>query len=118
MPLQSVILQAEAAAQKAYSYLSGRKVHTAAVTSTVHDALCIRCQRCVSICPYGARSYNEADKCIDIDAAACQACGMCAVECQNNAAEVKGWNDKQLMAVIDAKLMDSTLAGLRIGESA
>ncbi len=107
MPLRSVILQAEAAAQKAYTYLSGREVHTAAVTSTVKDALCIRCQRCVNICPYGARSYNEADKCIDIDAAACQACGMCAVECQNNAAEVRGWSDKQLMAVIDAKVMDS-----------
>ena len=116
--LKSVILQAEAAAQKAYTYLSGREVHTAAVTSTVKDALCIRCQRCVNICPYGARSYNEADKCIEIDAAACQACGMCAVECQNNAAEVRGWSDKQLMAVIDAKLMDSPLAGLRDGKSA
>jgi heterodisulfide reductase subunit A len=110
MPLKSVLLQAEAAAQKAYTYLSGREVHTAAVTSMVKDALCVRCQRCVNICPYGARSYNEADKCIDIDAAACQACGMCAVECQNNAAEVKGWSDKQLMAAIDAKLMDSLLS--------
>jgi heterodisulfide reductase subunit A len=109
MPLKSVILQAEAAAQKAYTYLSGREVHTAAVTSTVKDALCVRCQRCVNICPYGARSYNEADKCVDIDAAACQACGMCAAECQNNAAEVRGWSDKQLMAAIDAKLMDSQL---------
>jgi heterodisulfide reductase subunit A len=106
MPLKSVIMQAEAAAQKAYTYLSGREVHSASVTSVVKDALCIRCQRCVNICPYGARSYNEVDKCIDIDAGACQACGMCAAECQNNAAEVRGWSDKQLMAVIDAKLMD------------
>ncbi len=110
MPLRSVLLQAEAAAQKAYTYLSGREVHTAAVISLVKDALCIRCQRCVNICPYGARSYNEAEKCIEVDAAACQACGMCAVECQNNAAEVRGWSDKQLMAAIDAKLMDSLLS--------
>ena len=109
MPLKSVLLQAEAAAQKAYTYLSGREVHTAAVTSVVKDALCVRCQRCVNICPYGARSYNEADKRIDIDAAACQACGLCAAECQNNAAEVRGWSDKQLLAAIDAKLMDSQL---------
>lgn len=110
MPLKSVLLQAEAAAQKAYTYLSGREVHTAAVISMVKDALCVRCRRCVPICPYGARSYNEADRCIDIDAAACQACGMCAVECQNNAAEVKGWSDKQLMAAIDVKLMDNLLS--------
>lgn len=110
MPLKSVLMQAEAAAQKAYAYLSGREVHSAAVTSMVKDALCIRCQRCVNICPYEARSYNEVDRCINIDAAACQACGMCAVECQNNAAEVRGWSDKQLMAVIDAKLMDDLLS--------
>ena len=110
MPLKSVLLQAEAAAQKAYTYLSGREVHTAAVTSMVKDALCVRCQRCVNICPYGARSYNEAERCIEVDAAACQACGMCAVECQNNAAEVRGWSDKQLLATIDAKLMDSLLS--------
>jgi heterodisulfide reductase subunit A len=108
MPLKSVLLQAEAAAQKAYTYLSGREVHTAAVTSLVKDALCVRCRRCVNICPYGARSYNEADRCIEIDAAACQACGMCAVECQNNAAEVKGWSDRQLLAAIDAKLSPSS----------
>ena len=107
MPLKSVIMQAEAAAQKAYAYLSGREVHSAAVTSRVKDALCIRCERCVNICPYGARSYNAVDRCINIDAAACQACGMCAVECQNNAAEVMGWSDKQLMAAIDAGVMDN-----------
>jgi heterodisulfide reductase subunit A2 len=117
MPLRSVLLQAEAAAQKAYTYLSGREVHTAAVTSIVKDALCVRCQRCVNICPYEARSYNEAEKCIEIDAAACQACGMCAVECQNNAAEVRGWSDKQLMAAIDVKLMDSTLSALEMAKA-
>jgi len=49
------------------------------------------------------------ENCINVDAAACQACGMCAVECQNNAAEVTGWSDKQLMAAIDSKLMDDLL---------
>jgi len=109
MPLKSVIMQAEAAAQKAFVYLSGREVHTAGIISTVKDALCIRCQRCIAVCPYGARSYDDSEKCIRVDAAACQACGACAVECQNNAAEVTGWTDKQLMSVIDAKLMDDLL---------
>jgi heterodisulfide reductase subunit A2 len=109
MPLKSVIMQAEAAAQKAYAYLSGREVHTAGVISKVKDALCIRCQRCVTICPFNARSYDEAEKRINVDPAACQACGLCAVECQNNAAEVTGWSDKQLMAALDATLMDDLL---------
>ena len=34
---------------------------------------------------------------------------MCAAVYQNNAAEVEGWNDKRLMAVIDVKVMDDLL---------
>jgi heterodisulfide reductase subunit A len=106
MPLPDVIMQAEAAAQKAYGYLSGGEIHTARITSTVKDSLCIRCQRCVVVCPYDARSYNEVEKRIDVDPAGCQGCGMCAVACRNNAAEVSGWSDRQMLAVIDAKLSE------------
>ena len=106
MPLPDVIMQAEAAAQKAYSYLSGGELQTARVTSTVKDALCIRCKRCVSVCPFEARSYYEMENRIDVDPAACQGCGMCAVACRNNAAEVSGWSDRQIMSVIDSKLGD------------
>jgi len=108
MPLPDVIMQAEAAAQKTYTYLSGGELQTARVTSTVKDALCIRCKRCVSVCPFEARSYNEMENRIDVDAAACQGCGMCAVACRNNAAEVSGWSDRQLMSVIDSRLGEDT----------
>lgn len=104
MTLKDAILQAEAAAQKTYAYLSGRKIHTAHVISRVHDAICVRCQRCVDICPYGARSYDKVLDRIVVDGATCQACGMCGVACQNNAAEIMGFSDKQIMAVIDARL--------------
>jgi heterodisulfide reductase subunit A len=106
MPLPDVIMQAEAAAQKAYTYLSGGELQTARITSTVKDALCIRCRRCVTVCPFEARSYNVQENRIDVDPAGCQGCGMCAVACRNNAAEVSGWSDRQLMSVIDAKLSD------------
>lgn len=106
VPLPDVLMQAEAAAQRAYSYLSAQELLTARVISTVRDSLCIRCQRCVVVCPYDARSYNAIEHRIIVDAAACQGCGMCAVACRNNAAEVPGWSDQQTMAVIDQKLMD------------
>lgn len=106
MPLPDVIMQSEAAAQKAFTYLSGGEIQTARITSTVRDALCVRCQRCVTVCPFEARSYNSQEDRIEVDAAACQACGMCSVACRNNAAEVPGWSDKQIMSVIDEKLSD------------
>ena len=103
-PLPDVIMQAEAAAQKTYSYLNQGKLTTARITSKVKDAICIRCQLCVSICPFTARSYNEMEHRIEVDSAACQGCGMCAVACRNSAAEVSGWNDRQMLSMIDTKL--------------
>jgi heterodisulfide reductase subunit A2 len=106
MTLKDTILQAEAAAQKMYNYLSGRKILTAHEISKVHDALCARCRRCIGVCPYGARSFDEALDKIVVDSAACQACGMCSVACPNNAAEITGWSNKQILAIIDAKLSE------------
>jgi heterodisulfide reductase subunit A len=114
LPLSETVMQAEAAAQKAYAHLSRREIHTARVVSKVHDALCARCQVCVEICPYDARTFDALENCIIVDSAACQACGLCAVACPNKAAEVPGWSEKQTMAVIDAQLRgaySSTAAG-------
>ena len=106
MTLKESIVQAEAAAQKSYAYLSGREVHIAREISIVHDSLCARCKKCIDVCAYQARSFDPKENCIVVDSAACQACGMCAVTCRNNAAEVLGWSDKQIMASIDAQLTD------------
>ncbi|MBT3221631.1 MAG: 4Fe-4S binding protein, partial [Proteobacteria bacterium] len=103
-PINEAFVQAEAAAHKAYSYLSRAEIHTPRVVAKVHDALCSRCQLCIDACPFEARTFDDMNNCIVIEGAACQACGACAVVCRNNAAEVLGWNEKQTMAIIDAKL--------------
>ncbi len=105
-PIDEVIVQAEAAAQRAYTYLSRHHVTIARVVSRIHDALCARCQACVEVCPYNARAFDPDASCIVVDTAACQGCGMCAVACPNSAAEVMGINEKQTMALIDATLLE------------
>ncbi len=106
LPLKDCLMQARAAAQKTYSFLQGKELQTARNVSTVRDALCVRCKICVRVCPYDAREYDEVEHRIKVDSAACQACGMCTVGCRNNAAQVPGWSDKQIMAMVDQKLMD------------
>jgi heterodisulfide reductase subunit A len=103
-PVNEAMMQAEAAAHRTYSYLAHAKLDTPRVVSRVHDALCTRCQLCIEVCPFEARWLDETENRIVVDPAACQACGACAVACRNNATEVLGWSDKQVMAVIDAKL--------------
>lgn len=106
LPLKDCLMQASAAAQKAYSFLQAKELQTARNVSTVKDALCTRCKICVKACPFEARKYDEVEQVIRVDSAACQACGICAVGCRNNAAQVPGWSDKQLMGMVDQKLMD------------
>jgi heterodisulfide reductase subunit A len=106
MTLREAIMQAEAAVQKSSFFLTGQEIPLAREVSTVHDAHCVRCKRCIAVCPYGARSFDTENDRIIVDSATCQACGMCAVTCRNSAAEVRGWSDKQMLAMIDAQLMD------------
>lgn len=105
-PLKDVIMQAEAAAQKTYSFLQGKELKTSRTVAKTRDALCVRCKLCVGVCPYNARRYDAQQHRVMVDAAACQGCGMCSVSCRNNAAQIAGWNDKQLMAMVDQKIMD------------
>ncbi|RJP14029.1 MAG: CoB--CoM heterodisulfide reductase iron-sulfur subunit A family protein [Candidatus Abyssobacteria bacterium SURF_5] len=116
LPLNESLMQAEAAAQKAYAHISRRTIQTARAVSKVHDAICARCQICVEICPYNARAFDPEQNCIVVDSAACQACGLCAVACPNKAAEVQGWSEKQTLAIIDAKLRSTGHSRRRAGK--
>ena len=107
-PIVEVVAQAEAAAQRAFTYLSRKSLTTARVVARVHDAMCSRCMACVDICPYDARHYDDVEDRIVVDEAACQACGMCAAVCPNSASEVPGASgEKQTMAVLDVSLQDT-----------
>jgi len=106
-PINEVIVQAEAAAQRAFTYLSQRRITTARRVARVHDSLCSRCQTCVDVCPYEAREFDAVENRIVIDTVACQGCGMCSVACPNGAAEVMGLSERQTMAVIDAALCEA-----------
>jgi heterodisulfide reductase subunit A len=105
-PIGEALVQAEAAAHKACAFLAKKEVETARVVSRVHDAICARCQVCIGICPFEARRLDPFKNRIVVDPAACQACGLCAAACPNGAAEVLGFNDRQNLAVIDARLAE------------
>jgi heterodisulfide reductase subunit A len=103
-PIAEAIAQAEAAAQRAFTYLSRKRLTTARVVSVTHHAICSRCQTCIEVCPFEARFFDPLEDRIVVDQAACQGCGMCAAACPNGAAEVMGMNPRQALAVIEASL--------------
>jgi heterodisulfide reductase subunit A len=105
-PINEVIVQADAAAQRVFTFLSQRHLSTARKVARVRDSLCSRCQICIDVCPYDAREFEPVDNRIAIDVVACHGCGMCAAACPNGAAEVMGLTERQTMASIDAALCE------------
>lgn len=47
-------------------------------------ASCSHCGRCESVCPYGARSFDEAGEAV-VDEDACHRCGLCVTTCSQHA---------------------------------
>lgn len=98
------IAMAQAAAQRALAMLNRDCIPVANMVAEVRHTLCSLCERCVSACPYDARWRNEEEDRIEVDELACQGCGACAAVCPNSASVLRGYNDRQVLAMLDAAL--------------
>ncbi|MBU1230560.1 MAG: FAD-dependent oxidoreductase [Proteobacteria bacterium] len=112
--MRDSLLSAKAAAQRVVRILNETHLSCGNVVAEVRHTLCSRCGRCISACPYGARSLNlDRDK-IVVDELLCQGCGSCIAACPNSATVLRGFHDEQVMAVIDAALAVQPSAAARL----
>jgi len=66
----------------------------------VNQAKCSACGVCVEICPFGAPGFSDRGF-SQINQALCKGCGLCVASCRSGAIELKGFEDKQIFAMID-----------------
>jgi len=71
------------------------------VVSEVNERWCVGCEACIIACPYDARVLDADKKVVKVVDALCQGCGVCAMVCPSGAAKLKGYKEKQVMAMID-----------------
>ena len=95
------IAQALAAASRATCLLSKGKVSVSGAVAQTMPEQCSGCGTCVSVCPYSAPSLNEKHK-SEINPALCKGCGLCAASCRSGSIRLNGFNDAQILAMIDA----------------
>ncbi|MFC1580506.1 CoB--CoM heterodisulfide reductase iron-sulfur subunit A family protein, partial [Thermodesulfobacteriota bacterium] len=57
--ITETIATAEAAAQRALRILNSERLATGNIVAQVRHSLCSLCERCITACPYGARSHDE-----------------------------------------------------------
>jgi len=85
--------------------IPGKKLHPEVKVSEVIESLCTGCQTCVTVCSYGATSYDEDKGVSVVNEAICRGCGNCVGSCPSGAIRSKHFTEKQLhQEVIEALL--------------
>ncbi|KJS31384.1 MAG: heterodisulfide reductase [Desulfatitalea sp. BRH_c12] len=104
-PIDEAIAQAQAAASAATVLLSRKTILTSGTTAQVDPRLCAGCGVCVALCPYNAPALKGdgpfAGK-AEVNPALCKGCGLCVASCRSGALRLLGFDDAQIMAMIEA----------------
>ncbi|KAB1443212.1 FAD-dependent oxidoreductase [Pseudodesulfovibrio senegalensis] len=102
--MNETVASAKAAAQRALGILTRKALTCSNTVAGVRESLCSLCGKCITACPYDARSLDITKDRIIVDELLCQGCGACAAACPNSASYLRGFTDNQIMSVIDAAL--------------
>ncbi|OQX26983.1 MAG: heterodisulfide reductase [Desulfobacteraceae bacterium IS3] len=101
------VAQGKAAASRAITLLARKKIFTSGEVASVNPMVCSSCGVCVSLCPYSAPSFIAADARFfagkaQINPALCKGCGLCVASCRSGAIGLKGFDNDQIFAMIEA----------------
>jgi len=94
------IVQAKAAAVRVLAVLGNKKLTHQAVYAEVNPGKCIACLTCVRVCPFGVPFINE-EGVAEIVPLECRACGVCVSSCPNDAIDLKGFTDNDVIPQIE-----------------
>jgi heterodisulfide reductase subunit A len=106
MDIPDTVSQASGAAAKALSLAARGKVEVPPTISWIDPDICIGCQVCIGLCPYGAIEFNERLGISEVNPAVCKGCGSCAAFCPSDAARMQHFKSRQIFAEIDG-IMDT-----------
>ncbi|MFC1992695.1 FAD-dependent oxidoreductase [Chloroflexota bacterium] len=95
------IAQARGAVSRAVTVLSRPHLLVGGVVSVVNPDRCVACLTCVRSCPFNVPKING-DGVAEIEAAACQGCGICTGVCPRKAITLQHYSDEQIISKITA----------------
>ena len=104
------VAQASGAAARAMRMMNRGEYELSPIKAFVHKELCDGCGECVSRCPVNAIKISGGIA--EINPAVCKGCGLCISSCPRDALDLKVYTNDEIMAQIEAALLDK-----RPGES-
>jgi heterodisulfide reductase subunit A len=100
--IEESIAQAAAAAARAESVLSKKKIVTEGVVATIDPDACSGCGLCVSLCPFEAIGQDEESRIASVNSSLCKGCGTCTAACTAGASRLQGFRSDQIFEQIEA----------------
>ncbi len=101
--IKEAISQAYGAAGRVVTLLSKDTVTASGSVCEVKENDCISCGACISVCTYGAISFNDKNK-ATVNSVLCKGDGLCNVVCPTSAISLKHYTDEELLNQIDAAI--------------
>ena len=92
--------QAGAAASRAALVLSRGSIEAGGTVCVIDSSKCSGCGTCVALCPFKAIEIDEAEGKAVVNEALCKGCGLCASSCRCGAADILGFTDREIYAMI------------------
>ena len=102
--ISEAIVQANAAAARAVTFLSKDQIKLSAIKAQVDPDHCVKCLTCVRSCPFEVPRFNVEQGEIQIDPALCQGCGVCACVCPRQTIKLNNYEDNQITCEIETLL--------------
>jgi heterodisulfide reductase subunit A len=103
-PIDESVAQAQAAASRAVTLLARERVKVSGMVAYVNPVACSSCGVCVEVCPYSAPSFVAegpfAGK-AEVNPVLCKGCGLCVASCRSGALNLRGFEQGQIMAMIN-----------------
>jgi heterodisulfide reductase subunit A len=103
-PIDESVAQAQAAASRAVTLLARKSISVSGMVAYATPTFCSSCGVCVEICPYSAPSFIQkgpfAGK-AEVNPVLCKGCGLCVASCRSGALNLKGFEEGQIMAMIN-----------------
>ncbi len=103
-PIDESVAQAQAAASRAVTLLARERVKVSGMVAYANPVACSSCGVCVEVCPYSAPSFVAkgpfAGK-AEVNPVLCKGCGLCVASCRSGALNLRGFEEGQIMAMIN-----------------
>lgn len=106
-PVEEAIAQGKAAASRAVTLLAQKVAYASGNVARVNPAVCSACGVCVSVCPYSAPFFRDAQERFfpgkaEINPVLCKGCGLCVASCRSGAVTLEGFTNEQIFSQIYA----------------